>query len=230
MAWYELSLLLEPSAEAAAGLAKLYVAAEQPGAAARVWAQLAETLPPEDAGHWQALGESAALAGGWADAAAAFGKGAGLSDTPYELWLRQAAAFRHLALSRDEDRAYHEAVRACPACVKPYLQLGHLWRREGQDAGALAWYVEAGRIAPENAYPPYYRAQLLYAQGKWWQAVVALEEAIALHKGSPWRWAVQLGDWRLEGNDEAGALMAYREALEWAPSEVVIVERIEQVE
>jgi tetratricopeptide (TPR) repeat protein len=109
------------------------------------------------------------------------------------------------------------------------LALGHLWRREGQHAGALAWYAEAARIAPQSASPRYYRAQLLYAVGEPLQAVASLAQAVSLHSGKPWRWAVQLGDWRMEGGDREGALAAYRQALGWQPAEAAIEERIRQV-
>jgi len=228
-AWYELSLLLVPGQEAAQGLAGLYAQDGKHAEAARVWQRLADALPPEDASHWQALGEAARLAGEWERAAEAYGRGAALSAAPYELWWRQADAFKRLGRSREEERAYHRAVWACPDCLAPYLALGHLWRREGQHEGALAWYAEAARIAPESASPRYYRAQVLYAQGEPSQAVAFLEQALSLSGGKPWRWAVQLGDWRLEGGDREGALAAYRRALGWQPGEAGIEERIRQV-
>ena len=49
-----------------------------------------------------------------------------------------------------------------------------------------------------------------------------------LHGGQPWRWALQLGDWRLELGDRAGALDAYRQAVRWQPGEAAIRERIER--
>ena len=227
-AWYELSLLLAPGPEAATGLSGLYAQDGKDAEAARVWQRLADALPPEEAGHWQALGEGAGRAGEWERAAEAYGRGAALSAAPYELWRRQADAFKRLGWSREEERAYHQALLACPTCLDPYLALGHLWRREGQHAGALAWYAEAARIAPENASPRYYRAQLLYDMGEPSQAVASLEEAISLNRSKPWRWAVQVGDWRLEGGDREGALAAYRQALEWQPAEAAIEERIRQ--
>jgi tetratricopeptide repeat protein len=226
---YDLSLLLSPGREAAEGLAGLWVAEGRNAEAAQVWQLLAKALPPEDAGHWQALGEGAGLAGEWQRAAEAYGRGAALSAAPYELWWRQANAFRHLGLSREEERAYHRAVIACPNCLSPYMALGHLWRRQGQHAGALAWYAEAARIAPEDASSRYYRAQLLYATGEPSQAVASLEEAISLNHNKPWRWVVQAGDWRLEGGDREGALAAYRQALVWQPAEQAIEARIQRM-
>ena len=228
-AWYELSLLLAPGQKAAKGLAGLYAAEGKDVEAARVWQRLADALPPGDAGHWQALGEAAGLAGEWERAAEAYGNGAALSAAPYDLWMQQAEAFRRLGRSREEERAYHRALLACPNCLPPCLALGHLWRREGQHAGALAWYAEAARIAPENAFPRYYRAQLLYAMGERSQAVASLEQAISLNGGKPWRWAVQLGDWWLEGGNREGALAAYRQALAWQPAEEAIEARIQRV-
>jgi cytochrome c-type biogenesis protein CcmH/NrfG len=61
------------------------------------------------------------------------------------------------------------------------------------------------------------------------RAAEALERAIARHGGQPWQWAMQLGDWRLALGDPAGALDAYRQALEWQPGEATIRERVDQV-
>ena len=40
-----------------------------------------------------------------------------------------------------------------------------------------------------------------------------MRQAIALYRGKPWQWAVQLGDWLAEAGDKAGALAAYRSGL-----------------
>ena len=61
------------------------------------------------------------------------------------------------------------------------------------------------------------RAITLYAEG--W---------IAQHRGQPWRWAMQLGDWRLALGDRTAALAAYRQALEWSPGEAAVRERVER--
>jgi hypothetical protein len=61
------------------------------------------------------------------------------------------------------------------------------------------------------------------------QAAEALDRAIALHRGQPWRWAVQLGDWRLGLGDRAGALASCRQSLECGQDEAAIRDRVERV-
>jgi cytochrome c-type biogenesis protein CcmH/NrfG len=41
---------------------------------------------------------------------------------------------------------------------------------------------------------------------------------------------VQLGDWRIALGDRAGALDAYRQALEWQPDKAAILERVERTQ
>jgi len=226
--WYELSLALAPGREAADGLAGLYLQAGEKERALAVWQRLAEALPEGDAEHWWALGQAAELEGNWEHAARAYGQGAEVSAAPYELWMRQAGMFRRLGRASEQEAAYHHAILTCPDCLAPYLNLGHLWSQHGQYEGALDWYVEAGRIAPRDARPPYHRAQMLHRAGESVLAIEALAQAIALHRGQPWQWAVQLGDWRLELGDTEGALATYHQALEWKPGTAAIQEQIER--
>lgn len=227
--WHELAFRLDPNRQTAAALASAYRRGKRPEEAPAVWREVAAALPAEDPERWWALAQAAEWAEDWEGAAQAYGQGAVLADVPYEYWMRQAGAFAKLARARDQEAAYHRAIEACPDCLVPYLALGHLWRGHGQHEGALAWYEEAARIAPRNATPPYYQAQVLHEMGRVAQAADRLARAIELHKGQPWGWAVQLGDWRLELGDRAGALAAYRQALEWRPDDAAIRERIERV-
>ena len=225
--WYELSLALAPGRETAEALARARQSAGDAEGARAVWQELAARLPETDADHWWARARAAEMEGEWDTAAQAYGQGASRASEPYEYWMRQGQAYGRLARPKASEGAYHRAIEACPTCLSPYLQLGHLWRAHDQPAGALNWYDEAARVAPRSASPPYYRAQALYEVGEGTLAIEALEQALDLHRGQPWRWVMQLGDWRLEGGDREGALAAYRQALEWAPGEAAIRERIE---
>ena len=228
LAWYALSLALHPGRDPAAAIAQLFAQAGQSGDAAAVWQGVAAALPPDDAERWWALGQAYELEADLERAAAAYERGAGLAAEPLGFWMRLAAVYRKLERPRDEERAYHGAIRACPDCRAPYLELGHLWRRQGQFEGALGWYREAERVSSGDPSVGYYQAQALYGMGERARAAEALAQAMALHRGTPWQWAVQLGDWRLELGDREGALVAYRQALEWQPGEAAIRERIDQ--
>jgi len=57
------------------------------------------------------------------------------------------------------------------------------------------------------------------------EAIGRMRQAIALYRGKPWQWAVQLEDWLAEAGDKEGALAAYRQALEWKPGDEGIAAR-----
>ena len=62
--------------------------------------------------------------------------------------------------------------------------------------------------------PNPWHAWNLYWQGARGEAIGRMRQAIALYRGKPWQWAVQLGDWLAEAGDKEGALAAYRQALD----------------
>ena len=228
VSWYELSLALALGLGAAGELVGLYRQIGGREEVVAAWQRLAAVWSPQDPEHWWALGQAAELEKAWERAAWAYGRGGEIAPEPYEFWMRQARAFARLWRPREQEGAYHRAITACPSCLAPYLDLGRLWQRQGQHEGALGWYKEAGRVAPRDPRPLYYQAQVSYEMGDAVRAVETLGRAIALHQGRPWRWAVQLGDWRLELGDREGALAAYRQALGWNPGEAAIQERIQQ--
>jgi tetratricopeptide (TPR) repeat protein len=148
---------------------------------------------------------------------------------PYELRMRQAATLGHLERVREQEQAYHRAIQDCLSCLEPYLELGHLWRRQGQLQGALDWYGEASQVAPRDPRPHYYRAQVLYETGGLADAIQALQRGIARHR-APWRWLVQLGDWQVERGALHEARKAYQQAHKAAPGERSIDDRILELE
>ena len=230
LSWYRFSLALSPGRQAAERLAARYRAMGKAQEALDVWRWLAAVRPPEDADHWWALGQAAELERDWRQAAQVYGQGGKTAAEPYGLWIRQAAMFVRLGQVHEQEQAYHHAIEACPDCVAPYLSLGHLWRDQGQLQGALDWYREAARVAPGDPNPPYYQAQTLYERGEQAPATAALAQAVDLHRGKPWQWAAQLGDWRQEQGDRQGALAAYHQALEWKPGDEAMEERISELQ
>jgi hypothetical protein len=75
-----------------------------------------------------------------------------------------------------------------------------------------------------------WHAWSLYWQGARGEAIGRMRQAIALYRGKPWQWAVQLEDWLAEAGDKEGALAAYRQALEWKPGDEGIAAKIKALE
>jgi len=78
--------------------------------------------------------------------------------------------------------------------------------------------------------PNPWHAWSLYWQGARGEAIGRMRQAIALYRGKPWQWAVQLGDWLAEAGDKEGALAAYRQALEWKPGDEGIAAKVKALE
>lgn len=228
-AWYERSLALQPGRAAASQLARFHQAAERPEQAILVWQRVAGALPGEDAERWWAAAQAAELAKDWAAAAAAYAAGAARAEAPYEFWMGEGRAWRRERQWDAAEAAFRQALEARPDITGPYLELGHVEYARPDYGAARAWYEQAQALAPENSGVLYYLAQSSYKLGEIPEAVQMLARAVDLNSGQPWRWAVQLGDWRLELGDRQGALAAYRQALGWQPDEEMVQARIEQV-
>jgi tetratricopeptide (TPR) repeat protein len=138
--------------------------------------------------------------------------------------------------------AWYNEAQAVDETINPFYLAAMVHYGEGQDAQARAWLEEALALDPEHAPSLYYMAQVLYRLGEKVQAVTFLERAVLArprlwlwkrvwnqppHENS-WKWAMQLGDWRLELEDREGALAAYEQALGWQPGEASIQERIQR--
>lgn len=261
--WYELSLDLHAGRQATAALAALYRRAGDEQGAIRLWEELAVALPANDPDHWWALGQAAALAQEWEQAALAYRQGAALATAPWGFWVQEGIAWTSLQRWEEAQAAYERVLQSRPDLATGYLQMGHLRRAQGDAEGALAWYQRAVTVSQgsadalywegvghyllqqyeqaeerfnqvlaaneEHVWAHYYLAQTLYQQGRTVEATEHLGQAVRLHPGRLWRWAVQLGDWRLEVGDREGALAAYRQALEWQPGEASVEERIERL-
>lgn len=126
-------------------------------------------------------------------------------------------------------RFYLEAASIDPESVGPWFYVGLASFQAGDVAQASAAFETALTINPDHSRSTYYLAECLHREGELDQAVWLLARAVSLHSGEPWRWAVRLGDWRLELGDTEGALEAYRQALTWRPGEDSIEQRIEEV-
>jgi tetratricopeptide (TPR) repeat protein len=125
---------------------------------------------------------------------------------------------------------YRRAEALAPNRYEPkyWVGLAHYLREE--DRAAEAFFRAALELNPQHAWSAYYLAQSLYRQGWREEAVGWLQAAIALYQGTPWKWAVQLGDWLAEAGDKEGALAAYYQALEWKPGDEGIQTKIRALE
>jgi tetratricopeptide (TPR) repeat protein len=259
--WYELSLWLSPSRQAASRVSLLYISQGSLPDAIRAWRQVADSLPPDDSDHWWAEGQAAELAEEWEKAADAYVEACKLSEEPYESHIRHGVVLDKLKRWEEATLAYSQALTARPDLPWPYLSLGHVSRDREEYEAALCWYSQAETVASGHLAPVYYQGlayyliedlpaariylertlqaspnhvggnyylgQVLYRAGETDKAEVYLARAVDLHEGQPWRWVVQLGDWRLQLGDKDGALAAYEQALLWQPEDHLVLQRIQ---
>jgi tetratricopeptide (TPR) repeat protein len=186
-------------------------------------------LRPEDVGYWQVRAQAAALEEDWEAAASAYGRAGRLSDDAYRFWWEQGRAFQRAGDGACAVQSFGRALMARPSHHVSYRMIGQIYSQRELDNQARNWLYKALQIAPKNAQNNYYMAQYFHRLGEQDRAVMYLAQAVESHNRQPWRWAVQLGDWRLALGDRDGALEAYRQALAWQPGEASIEERIEQV-
>lgn len=226
---YELSLQLAPNHLTADRLTRLLLQEGRQVEAVVAWDQTAAALPSDDPEHWWALGQAAELRQDWRQSAWAYGQGGRLSETTNpRIWMRQGEVFRRFAQWEEAELAYHRALSIRADYYVPYFALGRVNYEQSRYSLALRWLGQSMVIRPAYLWNNYYIGQALHRMGKTDVGVAFLSNAVDLNPGQPWRWAVQLGDWRLALGDSVGALEAYQQALEWKPGETSIQERIEQ--
>jgi len=125
---------------------------------------------------------------------------------------------------------YRKAEALAPNRYEPKYWLGYAHYLREEYPAAEELLRAALERNPKHAWSAYYLAQTLYRQDRREEAVEWLREAIGLYQGKPWNWAVQLGDWLAGAGDKEGALIAYRQALEWKPGDEGIQAKIRALE
>lgn len=227
---YYLSLDFAPNRHVANRLTRLLLQDGREAEALAAWRQVAAALPSGNADHWWALAQAAMLEEDWERAAGALGQGGELAEEPYPyFWMEQGGVFGRL---RDWGRAraaYWRAFVTAPLHPAPSRAMGGTYLQQERFAYAVQWVWMSVQLNPDDPLSYYAMAQLLHKAGEVEEAVTFLAQAVELHPRRLWRWAVDLGDWRLELGDREGALEAYRQALTWQPGEAFIEERVEQV-
>jgi len=121
---------------------------------------------------------------------------------------------------------YRRAEAVAPNRYEPQYWLGYAHYLREEYAEAQRSLERALEMNPQHAWSAYYLAWSFYRQGARDEAIYRMRQAIALYRGKPWQWAVQLGDWLAEAGDKKGALAAYRQALEWKPGDEGIEAKI----
>jgi tetratricopeptide (TPR) repeat protein len=226
---YRLSLDLAPNVHAADRLTHILLQEGRERERWDIWELVVLGLPLETPDHWLARGEMAELEQDWDMATNSYGYGARLSENPYRFWSNQGRVFRRLGDLEQAAQAYQQAFLVRPLHSAPNRALGSVYLSQEKYVEAAQWLWKALQWRPEDASSHYYMARLLHEIGEDDEAVRALTQAVELHSGRPWRWLIELGDWRLALGDRLGALEAYRQASAWRPGEASIEERIEQV-
>jgi len=178
--WYELSMAISPTLLTADYLAKLYVESQDAGAAWRVWQGIVEATGEKEPDHWWALGQSAELREEWRAAAVAYERGAKEGSAPCSFLERQAASLQRLEEWAGAEDLYLRALTLCPNEEWPYIQLGNVRRRQGDDAGALLWYRQAEARWPQLVRPKHTIGLSLYEQGDYEQAKAYFRRALAI--------------------------------------------------
>jgi tetratricopeptide (TPR) repeat protein len=125
---------------------------------------------------------------------------------------------------------YRQAQAADPDSTLPSFYTGVLFFDHGAVSEAQGYFEKALGIDSSHVESVYYLSQSLYRRGQARDAVNLLAQAVAMQGGQRWRWAVELGDWRLALGNVEGALAAYRQALEWNPEEGSILRRLEHLQ
>jgi tetratricopeptide (TPR) repeat protein len=60
---------------------------------------------------------------------------------------------------------YKKAIQLCPGFIRPYEMLGNLYRRDGQNAMAIEYFLRAAELGTTNYKLYYLLASLLFEQG-----------------------------------------------------------------
>ena len=99
-----------------------------------------------------------------------------------------------------------------------------------ENSQAGQYFQRALDLKPGHAASAYYLAQTYNRNGESQKAIEFLEMAFNLQSEKPWRWLVELGDWREREEDLQGALAAYREALALQPDNDDLLNKIRKME
>ena len=102
------------------------------------------------------------------------------------------------------EEAYRQALALNDESLDPYIGLGESYRYRGEDAEAEAWYRKALALAPDHWRPLHHLGIVLYKQGRYEEALQALNTSLAQHPANAWgEYFRALSLWELDKRDAA---------------------------
>ncbi len=150
-----------------------------------IWDALTRRTADSNPDHWWGLAKSAELRQQWGVAAAAYERGAALTDKPYDFWMAAGAAWQRIKAWDQAEATYRAAADAVPTSTSPWLTLGHLFRAQKRWDDARAAYLQAQAIKPQEFYAPLYLGIMAYEMQDDPTARVYLLQALDLKPEQP---------------------------------------------
>lgn len=179
-AWYEMSLTISPTRQAAQSLATKYLLANRTEDAIEVWQQIMNTTDAGNADYWWAWGQVAEINRDWNTALESYKQAMPLADNIYfrlSLYVRAGEASQQLKDYSSAKAYFEQAIALYPASITAYLRLGYLEQAQKNYDAALSWYEQADAVYPESELPEYYQGLALWEQGQKDEAQALFEEA-----------------------------------------------------
>ena len=120
--------------------------------------------------------------------------------------------------AEDQDVAEHlvalyQSVRTVPTSATMRGRLGMAYDVNGFREAAIATYVQASQLDPDEFRWPYFHAHLVAEDGEYERALELLDHALATDAGYAPAW-LSRGSWLLKSNRALDAIDAYRRANE----------------
>jgi tetratricopeptide (TPR) repeat protein len=181
ISWYELSIDIAPGQNLVERFSSLYKKTARFEEARAYWDHVKVMLSPENPIHWWAQGQIAELNREWVLAAQAYKIGAGLSDTPFEYYIRQAEASKQFSDWSQVEQAYRDALAARPDVVWVYEEIGNVRFFLGKFDDALDWYRQAEKLSSNDPDVLYHLGETLYQQNMLSNAQMYMEKVLDLN-------------------------------------------------
>lgn len=126
--------------------------------------------------------------------------------------------------------SYEKALAISSQHFTAVFFLGFVHYQLEDDLQAEYHLQRALDLKPAHAPSAYYLAQTLHRSGNSQAALEYLEKAVSLAEEKPWRWLIQLGDWRYAAGNVQGALEVYKEALDLQPGNPELRKKVDEIQ